>query len=535
MSTQSFWIGRPNQYMSDADFRTWVTRNWPKQLSTEFLIRTGTFTDNSPGAGSVAWSGVVVEYGNAQYRVTDGNTANTYLYWETTNTGAFTGTNTIPDLSDTLKLVGTNISGAWSRGADDTYKRVLTALTALGTINPGKVADSVAFAAGVVDKVAIAEEAVKLKHLGVKPESICPDPYFNDPEWWASNRWDANGWRVANAGEYSNIADSLGVMRCILLWSYLEPSIGTSAKVVMSPFIPLSGVGQWMRLHARVGNNCNQTIRVYAEFKKNDGTSYVAILDSTTGTGMQTLETQIELQAGTSEVQFVAYNIPDGSTFNGWGAVSEIKLDVAANKYLLEDDCVIGSKVLAGEIVASKCTFLNVSSLTADLGSMTSGTVTGATVQTSASANTGIKLIGSTLTGYASGYTSFRLDEYGLNSAHVRSLIYSGLDASRMITGYSDYDIGGSLWWTGIAIEASGTVRFVVDTYATRIPTGNLEISGGGLVIGARPDYSNSYVDQRKQVVGARQAAVADADSSTIVTQFNALLARLRTHGLIAT
>lgn len=36
------------------------------------------------------------------------------------------------------------------------------------------------------------------------------------------------------------------------------------------------------------------------------------------------------------------------------------------------------------------------------------------------------------------------------------------------------------------------------------------------------------------QVLGARQAAVADAVAGTVVAQLNALLARLRTHGLIA-
>jgi hypothetical protein len=38
------------------------------------------------------------------------------------------------------------------------------------------------------------------------------------------------------------------------------------------------------------------------------------------------------------------------------------------------------------------------------------------------------------------------------------------------------------------------------------------------------------------QVVGEQGAAVADAtDAATVITQLNALLAQLRTHGLIAT
>lgn len=48
--------------------------------------------------------------------------------------------------------------------------------------------------------------------------------------------------------------------------------------------------------------------------------------------------------------------------------------------------------------------------------------------------------------------------------------------------------------------------------------------------------YGGVYKVNNKQVVGARGASVADATNSTdVITQLNALLSRLRTHGLIET
>ena len=46
------------------------------------MVRTaGTFTANSPGAGSIAWANVKIEYQGSEYTITDGNTAAAYLYW----------------------------------------------------------------------------------------------------------------------------------------------------------------------------------------------------------------------------------------------------------------------------------------------------------------------------------------------------------------------------------------------------------------------------------------------------------------------
>lgn len=534
MSTQSFWIGRPNQYMSDADFRTWVTRNWPKQLSTEFLIRTGTFTDNSPGAGSVAWSGVVVEYGNAQYRVADGNTANTYLYWEPTNTGAFTGTNTIPDLSDTLKLVGTNISGTWSRGSDDTYKRVLTALTALGTINPGKVADSAAFATGVVNTVALADEAVTLKKRGVLPESLCPDPLFKDITWWSGTMWDeyvsGNGWRVADAGvaDYGIMAQ-LGSSRGIFLYADVS-AVGTARRHVWSSKITFSGAGQVLRFRARAQNYSPQYIGIVARFTKVDASTYDVTISVPPGASTATVyEQQGTIQADTKYVEFIIYNNGTSPWFTDWAAVSEIKLDVAANAYLLEDNCVIGSKVLAGEIVASKCTILTLSSLTADLGTITSGTVTGATIQT---AGSGVpRMVMNSYGIYSEGAIhTIRLSP-SAGTVYSRTFSDDGEGLAKIIMTSGEYPLSYLGLWVEDSASETQVERFYINQFGSYFNS-HVNINNGGFL-----QFTNlgGIRINDIQVLGSQRAAVDDADATTIVTQFNTLLSRLRSHGLIAT
>jgi len=62
-------------------------------------------------------------------------------------------------------------------------------------------------------------------------------------------------------------------------------------------------------------------------------------------------------------------------------------------------------------------------------------------------------------------------------------------------------------------------------------PSELLEVHDGNIWIGSGYGYQvGNY-----KVVGDQGAAVADATSGTLLTQFNILLSRLRAHGLIAT
>lgn len=72
---------------------------------------------------------------------------------------------------------------------------------------------------------------------------------------------------------------------------------------------------------------------------------------------------------------------------------------------------IYGDLVVNGEITAAKITVSTLSAIAADLGTITAGTITGATFQTSATANTGIKFDSTSLRGYdASNKEVFTLD-----------------------------------------------------------------------------------------------------------------------------
>jgi hypothetical protein len=93
------------------------------------------------------------------------------------------------------------------------------------------------------------------------------------------------------------------------------------------------------------------------------------------------------------------------------------------------------------------------------------------------------------------------------------------------VVNYIDF-IGGA---TG-----SGPVLRVLGTDASI--DFNLEPKGTGVVKSGRPIQGANFRVAGTQVVGEQGAAVADAtDAATVITQLNALLAQLRTHGLIAT
>lgn len=71
------------------------------------------FTDNSPSAGDVAWTACTVVYKGTAVAITDGNTANKYIWWQKSaspNT-SFQTSNTFPTLTDDDCLIAINTNG----------------------------------------------------------------------------------------------------------------------------------------------------------------------------------------------------------------------------------------------------------------------------------------------------------------------------------------------------------------------------------------------------------------------------------------
>ncbi len=70
-----------------------------------------TFDDDSPTAGSIAWSDANISYKGTTYAITDGDTTDKYVYWELATPTSFQTSNTKPDLGPDDVLVAINDNG----------------------------------------------------------------------------------------------------------------------------------------------------------------------------------------------------------------------------------------------------------------------------------------------------------------------------------------------------------------------------------------------------------------------------------------
>jgi hypothetical protein len=108
----------------------------------------GAFTNNSPGAGSVAWASFKIKYKNAENTITAANTALEYLYWDSTAPTVITSTATRSNAVGVGKfLVGRNNAGAFEQSqfiklitSGFISVTALSALAAdLGTVTAGTI------------------------------------------------------------------------------------------------------------------------------------------------------------------------------------------------------------------------------------------------------------------------------------------------------------------------------------------------------------------------------------------------------------
>ncbi|MGC4375935.1 hypothetical protein WD019_03185 [Fictibacillus sp. Mic-4] len=74
------------------------------------------FTNNSPSNGSVAWTDVNIVYKGTTYTITNGNTANKYIWWQfsATDKTKLQTSNTKPNLTQDDILIGVNDGGVFT-------------------------------------------------------------------------------------------------------------------------------------------------------------------------------------------------------------------------------------------------------------------------------------------------------------------------------------------------------------------------------------------------------------------------------------
>lgn len=94
-----------------------------KLISQAVRVYNAVWTDNSPGAGQVAWAGATVTYLGNTYTITNGNTAvgNIYIYWQASNPFVFQAATAPPTLGDNDFLIALSNGGVhslvWNKSA----------------------------------------------------------------------------------------------------------------------------------------------------------------------------------------------------------------------------------------------------------------------------------------------------------------------------------------------------------------------------------------------------------------------------------
>lgn len=75
------------------------------------ILQADVWTNNSPGAGSVAWNAHKLFYNGVEYSIPGGNTANLYVYWNPASSAAYQTSNTNPIADPTNFTIATNTAG----------------------------------------------------------------------------------------------------------------------------------------------------------------------------------------------------------------------------------------------------------------------------------------------------------------------------------------------------------------------------------------------------------------------------------------
>lgn len=92
-----------------------------KMYNNTIILDSDVWTNNSPGAGSIAWNAHSIVYGGASYVIAAGSTSDYYVYWNTGDAVYTTG-NTHPVLGDGGFMIAVNKNGThtlvWNSSAN---------------------------------------------------------------------------------------------------------------------------------------------------------------------------------------------------------------------------------------------------------------------------------------------------------------------------------------------------------------------------------------------------------------------------------
>jgi len=106
-----------------------------------------TVTDNSPSAGYISWSGLVITYKETDYNVNDGNSNKKYLWWDLDNPNELQESDTQPTMSDDDCIVFINDNGTHKMWG---FRTLHGSMIEDGSIESSKLASNAAIPSGVI-------------------------------------------------------------------------------------------------------------------------------------------------------------------------------------------------------------------------------------------------------------------------------------------------------------------------------------------------------------------------------------------------
>ncbi len=470
-----------------------------KMFTNTIILSGDSWTNNSPGVGSVAWNTHTVVYNGESYPIVAGSTSSAYIYWTIGDT-LYTGSATHPVLGNDAFMVAINTSGTHTLVWNSSANMVIgTAFIADLAVTNAKVNDLSAskLTAGTIDASVIT--VTNLNATNISTGTL-------------------TGRKVQTAG--------------------------TGGRIVLDP---TSGVGFEMY---DASNNPRFYIRSGGA---NDGDVYMGngtqgfLFDNSAGTCK--FNGVIAVKAGSSGIA----NLSDAG-------------DLAVKDKIGANDC--DTTIISGGLIITDLLSAN---------NITTGILTGLKVRTDTGAVDHYKRIeldvsDNTFRMYdASNVNIITIDDDAsgyiklVNGSYSTSIYVGGIN----LIGYGDIGVLiGQQVKTGIkpvlqlyGYETMGAQELV----ATINTDGSMSLGGGATACGKL--YTKGYVNTLSgyqkggvTVVGAQQGAIADstavsgtatsggygfvsaaemntaiANTNTIKTQLNLLLAACRTHGLIAT
>ncbi len=95
-----------------------------KMFNNTIILNADSWTNNSPGAGSIAWNAHSIVYGGASYPINAGNTSLAYVYWTIGNT-TYSTSATHPTLGTTAFMIAINTGGTHTLVWNDSANMVI--------------------------------------------------------------------------------------------------------------------------------------------------------------------------------------------------------------------------------------------------------------------------------------------------------------------------------------------------------------------------------------------------------------------------